>query len=96
MQRAYNLSCIHLYCVEAHFHQQKIFQKFQNFQLQNFISDGEFELIVSANHILQNFLCVEIFFEWKCALDREQYVLLNQAHKSPPTNVCNRILKLMF
>jgi hypothetical protein len=39
--------------------------KVENFQLQNFFSDGKF---VSANQILQNFLSAENFPEWKWRL----------------------------
>jgi hypothetical protein len=38
--------------------------KVENFQLQNFFSDGKF---VSANHILQNFLSAQNFPECKWA-----------------------------
>jgi hypothetical protein len=39
--------------------------KVENFQLQNFFSDGKF---VSANQIVQNVLSVENFPDWKLAL----------------------------
>ena len=53
--------------------------KVENFQLQNFFSDGKF---VSANQIVQNFLSVENFPEWEWAFTPEDFTCEGELARS--------------